>query len=219
MKIMFIADEADKHFWDHPDPKKLEGVELILSCGDIPSSYLSFLTCYTSAPILYVHGNHDTGYIRKPPEGCICVEDTIIAYKGIRIMGLGGSMRYKAGPMQYNEKQMARRIKRLKPKLWMYKGVDILVTHAPAFQLGDGKDLCHTGFRCFREFLDDVKPQLMVHGHVHQSYTSKFQRVTEYNSTKIVNACGSFIMEVDRVTKPHPVKSALSQWMNRMQNI
>ena len=58
-KILILADEADPMLWEHLDRRRLEGVDLILSAGDLPASYLSFLTCFTNAPILYIHGNHD----------------------------------------------------------------------------------------------------------------------------------------------------------------
>ena len=106
MKILLIADQADPLLWEHLDRRKLEGVELVLSCGDLPAAYLSFLTCFTPAPILYVHGNHDGVYLQSPPEGCICIEDTIYVHNGIRILGLGGCMRYNQGAHQYTEWQM-----------------------------------------------------------------------------------------------------------------
>ena len=59
MKLLLLADEPNPRLWDHLDRRLLEGVNLVLSCGDLPASYLSFLTCFTDAPILYVHGNHD----------------------------------------------------------------------------------------------------------------------------------------------------------------
>ena len=123
MKILLIADKAEPTLWEHLDKRKLEGVELVLSCGDLPASYLSFLTCFTPAPILYIHGNHDDRYASAPPEGCICIEDTIYTYKGIRILGLGGSMRYNNGINQYTEKQMRARVGRLRFKLWRSGGI------------------------------------------------------------------------------------------------
>ena len=44
MKILLLADQAEPTLWEHLDKRKLEGVELVLSCGDLPASYLSFLT-------------------------------------------------------------------------------------------------------------------------------------------------------------------------------
>ena len=93
MKILLLADQAEPTLWEHLDKRKLEGVELVLSCGDLPASYLSFLTCFTPAPILYIRGNHDDRYDKHPPEGCECIEDQVVTVGGLRILGLGGSMR------------------------------------------------------------------------------------------------------------------------------
>ena len=172
MKILALADEECKMLWDYFRPERLEGVDLIISCGDLRASYLSFLATFTHAPVLYVHGNHDAAYERNPPEGCTCIEDTVYDYHGLRIAGLGGSMRYKNGPHQYNEKEMTRRVKKLGAKIKRAKGVDILVTHAPARGCHDGEDLPHRGFECFNNLLEDWKPKIYLHGHVHMNYGS-----------------------------------------------
>ena len=59
MKILAIADVESKYLWDYFEKSKLEGIDLIISCGDLDPRYLSFLATFTSAPVLYVHGNHD----------------------------------------------------------------------------------------------------------------------------------------------------------------
>lgn len=106
MRILAIADEESAYLWDHFEKSKLENIDLIISCGDLEPTYLSFLATFTSAPVVYVHGNHDTKYDKIPPEGCTCIDDKIFVYKGIRILGLGGSMRYKPGAYQYTERDM-----------------------------------------------------------------------------------------------------------------
>ena len=117
MKILAIADVESKYLWDYFEKSKLEGIDLIISCGDLDPRYLSFLATFTSAPVLYVHGNHDDKYERIPPEGCICIDDKIYVHEGVRILGLGGSMRYKPGEHQYTEWEMRRRVFKLFPKL------------------------------------------------------------------------------------------------------
>lgn len=196
MKILLLADQAEPSLWEHLDRRKLEGVELVLSCGDLPAEYLSFLTCFTDAPILYVHGNHDSRYAQKPPEGCICIEDTIYTHNSLRILGLGGSMRYREGPHMYTEREMRRRVSRLRFKLLRSKGFDILLTHAPAYQLGDDTDLAHTGFQVFLDLIDKYKPRFLVHGHVHQSYRHDFKRIRQRGETQSINAFGYYILEI-----------------------
>ena len=196
MKILLIADQAEPTLWEHLNRRRLEGVELILSCGDLPAEYLSFLTCFTDAPILYVHGNHDDRYAQHPPEGCICIEDTIYTCNGLRILGLGGSMRYNNGHNQYTEREMRKRVKRLRFKLWRSGGIDILLTHAPAFQLGDDTDLAHRGFETFLAVIDKYHPRVLAHGHGHQGYRHDLQRVRQRGDTQVINACGAYLLEL-----------------------
>ena len=138
MRILAIADEPSSRLWGDYCRESLSGVDLILSAGDLPAKYLSFLTCFTNAPVVYVHGNHDDRYQQDPPEGCLSAEGKIILVKGIRILGLGGSFRYRPdGVHMYTEKEMASRIASLRRKIRAAGGFDILLTHSPIRGLGD----------------------------------------------------------------------------------
>lgn len=70
----------------------------------------------------------------------------IYVYQGVRILGLGGSYRYRDGKYMYTEAQMRCRIRRLWFQLHKYGGFDILVTHAPARHINDFDNLSHRGF-------------------------------------------------------------------------
>ena len=153
------------------------------------------------APLFYVHGNHDGGYRVNPPEGCECIEDRLITYRGVRILGLGGSMRYNPGEHQYTDEQMRRRIRKLRWKLWRAGGVDIVVTHAPPLGLGDAEDYAHRGSEALRELLDKYHPRYLVHGHVHLSYDHKITREIDYNGTTIVNAYERYAIDVEPLAK------------------
>ena len=196
MKILAIADEESRYLWDFFEKDKVKDIDLIISCGDLDAQYLSFLATLSTAPVLYVCGNHDRGYDRKPPEGCICIENKIYVHEGIRILGLGGSMRYHPEAVnQYTEKEMRRRIRRLRWKLKWNKGFDILVSHAPAAGVNDLEDLPHRGFACFGELIEQYRPKLFVHGHVHANYGTGFKRVDQMGETMVVNAYDNYIIE------------------------
>lgn len=196
MKILVLSDEESKYLWDYFEKSKLEGIDLIISCGDLKAQYLSFLATYAKVPVLYVHGNHDSHYDTNPPDGCICIDDDLYVYKGIRILGLGGSMQYNMTGYQYTESEMKNRVRRLWFKLKWYKGFDILVTHAPAYQLNDGDDIPHMGFKTFRELLDKYRPKYFLHGHVHLSYNWNQQRECIYNDhTTVINGFERYIFE------------------------
>ena len=139
MNILLIGDKPSKYLWDFYEEGRLKDIDLILSSGDLPAEYLSFLVTFASCPLLYVRGNHDETYGVRPPEGCICIEDTIFEYRGLRILGLGGSMRYRDGDCQYTEREMDWRIRKLWFSLRRKKGFDILLTHAPARALTTGR--------------------------------------------------------------------------------
>ncbi len=55
MKVLLISDLESEYLWDYYQPGHLAGVDLILSCGDLHSQYLSFLVTMGGAPLLYVH--------------------------------------------------------------------------------------------------------------------------------------------------------------------
>ena len=194
MRILVLADEPVQRLWSEYGRDTLRETGLILSCGDLPSSYLSYLTCFSSAPVVYVHGNHDRSYEKRPPEGCINAEGHVVMVRGIRILGLGGSMRYQPDhPCMFSEEEMANRIRRLRRELRGTGGFDLLLTHSPIAGLGDQTDLPHRGFECFKPLLSQYRPRVMFHGHVHQAYSaSKFVREREWDGIPVINACGSY---------------------------
>lgn len=196
MKILCISDEECAALWDYYTPGKLDGYDLIISCGDLNASYLSFLVTVARCPVLYVAGNHDVRYATDPPEGCDPIDDHFVVYNGIRILGLGGCRKYHPGPYQYTEKQMRRRIRKLKFQLWRHKGVDIVVTHAAPAGLGDAEDPAHWGFQALTDLLDRYRPQYLVHGHVHVTYGRNVPREIEYYGTKVINAYERYTIEV-----------------------
>ena len=197
MKILAISDHESAYLWDFFDKSKIEGIELIISCGDLDPKYLSFLATLANVPFLYVHGNHDVKYKDTPPEGCICIEDQIYVYKGIRILGLGGSMQYNSTIHQYTEAEMNRRVRKLKRQLARHKGFDILVSHAPAHGINDGEDLPHHGFQVFTTLLDTYEPKFFLHGHVHMHYGRKHKRLDTYKNTQVINCSERYTFEYE----------------------
>ena len=211
MKILAISDVPSKALWDYCTRERLEGIDLILSCGDLPKKYLEYLTNFTAAPILYVHGNHDGSYKQGEPGGCICVDDQVYVWKGLRIMGLGGCLRYHPGAeFQYSEKEMQRRARRLWFKAHRVGGIDILLTHAPAKGLNDGFDKAHKGFAVFNDLMKEYKPGWFVHGHIHLNYDANLPRVCTCGSTTVINATERYTFDIP---DPAPRKKR-SFWRN-----
>ncbi len=197
MKILLVADEPCKALWDYYDGERLKGIDLILSAGDLPPQYLSFLVTFSNCPLLYVHGNHDGVYDRKAPDGCIDIDGKVYQFEGIRILGLGGSMAYNEGPYQYTERQMARRVRKARLSLLRSRGFDILLTHAPIHGVNDQNDLPHRGFQVFDTLLEKYHPRYMVHGHVHMNYAYNVPRTIRHKDTTIINAYERFVLDYE----------------------
>ena len=215
MKILVIADHEEKALWDDWSEKVAErfsDIDLILSAGDLDADYLEFLVTMLNVPLVYVHGNHDESYQKNPPQGCIDADGKIVERKcgdpseQIRILGLGGSMRYNDdAPYMLTEKEMKRRISgirktilnnTIKGKLRGKGAFEILLTHSPCKGCGDLEDLPHQGFACFNDLLNKRRPGLHVYGHVHRAYTEDFQRTTTHPSgTLLVNADNYYVIE------------------------
>lgn len=196
MRILALADEELMSLWDNYVPGPLKEYGLILSAGDLHAAYLSFIVTMARAPLMYVHGNHDTGYAVTEPEGCDCIDGAVVEYRGLRILGLGGCMWYRPGAHQYTEKQMRRRIRKLRWEIAKYGGVDIVVTHAPPKGVGDSDDHAHRGFECFLDLIDRYRPRYLLHGHVHLRYGMDKTREREYHGTKVINVCEKFVIDI-----------------------
>ena len=196
MKILSVSDMVVPELSGRFDAKRFEGVDLVLSCGDLAPEYLSSIREQLDAPLYYVRGNHDIRYEITPPVGCLNIHQRRIAFKGLTIMGLEGSRWYNGGPVQYREHQMRRMIWRMLPGLWCKGGVDVVVTHAPPRHIHDAQDPCHRGFNCFLKLISRFKPRYFLHGHIHAHFSDPSQRVTLVGHTRVINTFAFHLLEV-----------------------
>jgi len=220
MKILCVSDTTRSLAFSSNVAEIYKGTRLILSCGDMPMASHDYLSTMLKKDVYYVYGNHNLETFRREMDkdekfaarfnrncdsefyGFLidgkCVRDK---NTGLIIAGLGGSMRYNNGDSQYTEAQMRRRIRRMAMtlrfnKLKYGRYLDILITHAPPFGIGDGEDLCHRGFRCFLDFMDRYAPKYLLHGHIHLD-DHNANRVTRYGGTQVINVFGSYMLEDD----------------------
>lgn len=197
MRILAVSDVEAKKYYEHYQAGALKGIDLILGCGDLRRQYLEFLVTMAGCPLLYVRGNHDDRFDSEPPEGCTCIDGEVVNVEGLRIAGLGGCHKYRDGLNMYTEGEMARRYMRIVPSIMKSGGIDILLTHAPAYGLGDIDTIPHRGFHTFKRIMNRHKPAYMIHGHIHMTYGVNVERVIEYNETTIINAYESYVLEID----------------------
>lgn len=185
----------------------------MLSCGDLPFDYLEYLVSRLNVPVMYVPGNHDAA-VRGPdmtwmplraelpipgPQGCDNIDGRVFEFRGLRVAGLGGSLRYKEGPNQYTQAQMSWRALNLSFRIRLKRvrqgrKLDILVTHAPPFGLAEARDAAHVGFVAVLRLAQRFQPRLLLHGHVHPyGRTLPERRLRE---TRVVNAIPYRVIEV-----------------------
>ena len=196
MKILTVSDQVEPALYDNFKIDRFPGIDLIISCGDLPPEYLSFLVTSFNVPLYYVRGNHDIRHDGYRPDGCTDLDGKIEVYRGVRILGLEGSHWYNGQPHQYTEGQMRKKIRRVRTKIWRLKGLDIIITHAPPRHIHDADDQCHRGFESFRDLIDRYSPRYFIHGHMHFNYTEDARRMTLVNTTKVINSYGYYVFEI-----------------------
>jgi Icc-related predicted phosphoesterase len=201
VKILCISDRVEPMLYGPKLTSYAEGVEAVISCGDLPFDYLEYIVTFLGAPVFYVLGNHDPSPEGpERPEGCTPLDGRVVDADGVVLAGLSGSRLYSGGPNQYTERQMRRRARALSARILCRKFAgrpepQIFVSHAPPFGSGDREDPAHIGFKSFLGLIDRHKPSLWLHGHVHL-YGPEGQRVAHRGETKIINTFGHLLLEV-----------------------
>jgi Icc-related predicted phosphoesterase len=224
MRILAVSDIEDPVLGEHFDDRywRSARIDFLVSCGDLPATYLSVLVSLFDVPLFYVPGNHDGSYRDAPPEGCESIDGRFVVWRGLRILGVGGSPWYNGGPNQYREWHMRLRIVRAKPRIWQAGGIDLIVTHAPprldlppagsrpedqsiltehppSNQLPtiapSANDHVHQGFSAFTQLIRTYHPRLFLHGHMHLGYGSA-TRAVELDGTRIVDAYSHVVLDL-----------------------
>ncbi|MBP2340943.1 metallophosphoesterase family protein [Saccharothrix coeruleofusca] len=213
-RVLAVSDEVVEQLWS--DQVRRHRVDLVLAAGDLPFDYLEFLSGALDRPCVFVPGNHDvdlSGYAnvrglwtkaglpaRWPgPAGAVNADQRVVDVAGLRIAGLGGSIRYNDGPNQWTERQQARRLRRvLRLARWRGlrdgRGVDVLLTHSPPRGCGDEPDAPHRGFECLHDAVRRLRPPLLLHGHIHPHGERKPDRVL--GGTRVVNVVGYKVIDI-----------------------
>ena len=196
MKILTVADIVAPALSAHLDADRFKGIDLILSCGDIPPEYLASLVNAFEVPLYYVRGNHDLRYENSPPGGCVDLHNRQVRTHNLNILGLEGSRWYNGGPQQYTESEMAALVRRLRFTLWRKGRPDIIITHAPPRGIHDEEDLCHRGFKTYLGLIKRYQPSYFIHGHIHREFTADAERMTVLGRTRIMNTYGYHVIEI-----------------------
>lgn len=206
MKILAVTDETVERLYPLAASGHFADVELILSCGDLPYSYLEYLVTMLNVPLCYVPGNHDPEFNSKREstraEGCENLDGRVVRVRGLTLAGLGGSPRYHPqGVNQYSQSEMMRRALMLLPVLWWNRlhgrGLDVLITHSPPLGIHDEDTLAHRGLRAINWLIRWARPRCHLHGHVHFFRRNLTPSVTTLGPTKIINVFPYQVIEIE----------------------
>ncbi|HET89325.1 MAG TPA: metallophosphoesterase [Chloroflexi bacterium] len=197
MKILAVSDQVVEGIYSLQIRERFGDVDLVVSCGDLPYSYLEYIVSMLDVPCFFVHGNHDqpeymsNGNTLTRPGGWVNLDGRTVMCRGTLLAGLEGSIRYKpCAPYQYTERGMAYKVWHLTPALLLNRllwgrHLDILVTHSPPFGIHDGQDWPHRGFKVFLNLMAWFRPRYLLHGHKH-IYGPESWR-TRYRHTEVIN--------------------------------
>jgi hypothetical protein len=214
--ILAVTDEADPRIHSVTLRERMGHVAFVVSCGDLPASYLEFIGDALNRPVYYVLGNHAEELTRRSgdngsgqPLGAIDLGGKVVQdpATGLILAGFPGGPRYCDGePAQYSEWEIGLMAKKMAPRLHLNRlrygrALDLLVTHAPPRDVNDRPDPAHRGFETLRGFLEKWKPAYHVHGHVHLYDRSQpFQQ--RFVDTDVINVFPYRVLELEPA---HPV--------------
>jgi len=205
VKILAVSDRVVDSIYSSCIRERFGDVDMVLACGDLSYSYLEYIVSMLNVPCFFVHGNHDhpeytrDGRTLTRPGGWTNLDEQTVMSGGVLLGGLEGSIRYKPrAPFQYTQGEMAYKIWRMTPALFMnrlFHGryLDILITHSPPFGIHDGPDLPHHGFKALLRLMAHFRPRYLLHGHKH-IYGPESPR-TRYADTEVINVYPSRVIQ------------------------
>lgn len=207
MRVLALSDKLLDFVYSPNVAQRFADVDLVLGCGDLPYYYLEFLVDTLGKPVFFVRGNHaaEVEYSqtqeRTAPWGAVDLHGKLVQHHGLLLAGFEGSLRYRAGAFMYTQGEMWLMVLGLLPRLLFNllrhgRALDVLVSHAPAWGVGDREDVAHQGFKAFRWLLRTFKPAYHFHGHVHL-YDRNEPATLQFERTRVVNAYGYQELELE----------------------
>ncbi len=222
VNILCVADEIDLLVYSSNIKERFGDVDLVLAAGDLPDEYLGFITAMLNKPLLSVAGNHDPSDVNEKHafsqsqamlfmHGRERTSLGRLSFKikkeaGVSVLGLPGSMFYNGGPNQYSDFAMWMRVIFLLPellirRLFLGRGVDIILAHAPPKGIHDAEDRCHRGFSAFNWLIHFARPRYFLHGHIHV-YDTQQLREQKAGDTAVVNVYGHRLISINLEKQP-----------------
>ena len=174
MNILALADRRPKI--DIPAVVEANGIDLIVTLGDFTIEDILAVKLVTAIPKIGVYGNHDSGTY-MPALGIWDMHLMTWDFNGLKFGGFQGCVRYKRDPdaLMYTQEEADRMMAGFPP-------VDVFLSHCPPRGINDEDEIAHQGFDGLREYVDRVRPAILMHGH---TYPTDDTVVTQHGPTRI----------------------------------
>src|SRR4051794_30429401 len=128
--ILAVTDEEDPRIHSETLRERVGHVAFVVSCGDLPASYLEFIADALNRPVYYVLGNHAEELTRRcerevcHPAGAIDIGGRVVQDPGTGIIlaGFPGCPRYgENDPAQFSEWEIGLMATKMAPRLQLNK--------------------------------------------------------------------------------------------------
>ncbi len=214
--ILAVTDEVDPRIHSETVRERLGHVAFVVSCGDLPASYLEFLADALNRPVYYVLGNHAeelshrcNGDVKCTPTGAVNIGGKVVRDpgSGLILAGFPGCTPYgENDPAQYSEREISLMALKMAPRLHLNRlrygrALDLLVTHAPPRDINDREDPAHRGYETLRGFLERWRPPYHLHGHIHLYDRSAPYR-QQFAGTEVINVFPYRELEIEPALAP-----------------
>ena len=206
MKILAVSDQVVERIYGLAANKHFQDVDLILGCGDLPYTYLEYLTTILNLPLYYVPGNHDPEYNSHIPlsyaEGGSNLDLKTASAKGLLLAGLGGSIRYRPdGVNQYTQGEAFFRacillVRLLGGQIRFGRKLDILIAHSPPLGIHDDTE-AHQGLNALNFLIRVTHPRYLFHGHTHFYRNNLENFITQVGGTTVMNIFPYKVIEIE----------------------
>jgi uncharacterized protein len=185
MRVLVIADRRPTlKGLSLPDYVASKQLDAVITAGDLTRNILKGIESVL-VPTMGVYGNHCDGTYLEAL-GMTNLHMSIATVGGLTFSGLQGCVRYKAdpSPLLYTQDEYRTLVQDL-PR------ADVIVTHCPPAGINDHTDPAHTGIQALREWIDCVRPAVLIHGH-----TYPHRPVTACGATRIEYVNGAKVITV-----------------------
>jgi Icc-related predicted phosphoesterase len=204
VRLLAVSDEIDAALESARTREAIGPIDLIVGCGDLEPTYLSFLADAFGVPMRYVRGNHDVGAAWSATRRAMTPEPLddgrLVSEDGLRLVGFSGSPIYSQRGLERAQQQVGGgamwwRVLTAWPRIARRRPV-LILSHAAPRGLNDAPDPAHRGFSAFRWLLERAQPPLWLHGHTALVRRGVDARTVVHDGTLLVNVTGATVIEL-----------------------